>query len=329
MNIIHWGFLLLNKLMQKILVTEAIDGLALEYLKNEFSVTVDSSLWQKPDQLRQIIGDYDGLIIRNQTVVDQQLVSLAKRLRVIGRHGVGLDNINLEATRSAKLIVTFAPEQNAVSVAELALGLMLSLARKIPEAHQATKNGTWERQNFEGREIFGKKLGIVGLGKIGCRVGIRAKAFGMSILAHDTYISPDSLNMTEIQADLTSLDHLLAESDFVTCHLPLTLKTDRIFNYQAFCRMKSTSYFINLARGGLVDETGLIKALHENQIAGVALDVRQVEPPQVGRLEMIDQVILTPHVAGLTKEARERVLACVCHDVAAVLNGQTPRYPVS
>ena len=293
--------------MQKILVTEVIHGQALEHLKHEFSVTVDPNLWQKPEQLRQIIGNYDGLIIRNQTIVDQKLVSAADRLRVIGRHGVGLDNIDLRATKSAELIVTFAPEQNAVSVAELTLGLMLSLARKIPDANQATKNGNWERQRFEGSELFGKKLGIVGLGKIGFRVGIRARAFGMSILAHDTLISPDSLNLTEIGADLVSLENLLAESDFVTCHLPLTPKTDKIFNYHTFSHMKKNAYFINLARGGLVDETDLTKALKEELIAGVALDVRAVEPPTAGELEKTDRAILTPHIAGLTKEARERV----------------------
>ena len=314
--------------MQKILVTEVIHGQALEHLKHEFSVTVDPNLWQKPEQLRQIIGSYDGLIIRNQTIVDQKLVSAADRLRVIGRHGVGLDNIDLRATKSAELIVTFAPEQNAVSVAELTLGLMLSLARKIPDANQATKNGNWERQRFEGSELFGKKLGIVGLGKIGFRVGIRARAFGMSILAHDTLMSPDSLNITEIGADLVSLENLLAESDFVTCHLPLTPKTDKMFNYHTFSHMKKNAYFINLARGGLVDETDLTKALKEELIAGVALDVRGVEPPTAGELEKTDRAILTPHIAGLTKEARERVLTCICQDVALVLKGEPPRYPV-
>ena len=314
--------------MQKILVTEVIHGQALEHLKHEFSVTVDPNLWQKPEQLRQIIGNYDGLIIRNQTIVDQKLVSAADRLRVIGRHGVGLDNIDLRATKSAELIVTFAPEQNAVSVAELTLGLMLSLARKIPDANQATKNGNWERQRFEGSELFGKKLGIVGLGKIGFRVGIRARAFGMSILAHDTLMSPDSLNITEIGADLVSLENLLAESDFVTCHLPLTPKTDKMFNYHTFSHMKKNAYFINLARGGLVDETDLTKALKEELIAGVALDVRAVEPPTAGELEKTDRAILTPHIAGLTKEARERVLTCICQDVALVLKGEPPRYPV-
>ncbi len=314
--------------MQKILVTEVIHGQALEHLKHEFSVTVDPNLWQKPEQLRQIIGNYDGLIIRNQTIVDQKLVSAADRLRVIGRHGVGLDNIDLRATKSAELIVTFAPEQNAVSVAELTLGLMLSLARKIPDANQATKNGNWERQRFEGSELFGKKLGIVGLGKIGFRVGIRARAFGMSILAHDTLMSPDSLNITEIGADLVSLENLLAESDFVTCHLPLTPKTDKMFNYHTFSHMKKNAYFINLARGGLVDETDLTKALKEELIAGVALDVRGVEPPTAGELEKTDRAILTPHIAGLTKEARERVLTCICQDVALVLKGAPPRYPV-
>ena len=314
--------------MKKILVTEAIHGQALEHLKHEFSVTVNPSLWKKSEQLRQIIGNYDGLIIRNQTIIDQKLVSAAGRLRVIGRHGVGLDNIDLRATKSAELIVTFAPEQNAVSVAELALGLMLSLARKIPEANQVTKNGNWERQRFEGSEIFGKKLGIVGLGKIGYRVGTRARAFGMSILAHDTLISSDSLNITEIRADLVSLEDLLTESDFVTCHLPLTKKTEKMFNYQAFSRMKKNAYFINLARGGLVDETDLIKALQEELIAGVALDVRAIEPPTTGKLEKTGRVILTPHIAGLTKEARERVLTCICQDVALVLKGEPPRYPV-
>ena len=314
--------------MQKILVTEVIHGQALEHLKHEFSVTIDPNLWQKPEQLRQIIGNYDGLIIRNQTIVDQKLVSAADRLRVIGRHGVGLDNIDLRATKSAELIVTFAPEQNAVSVAELTLGLMLSLARKIPDANQATKNGNWERQRFEGSELFGKKLGIVGLGKIGFRVGIRARAFGMSILAHDTLMSPDSLNITEIGADLVSLENLLAESDFVTCHLPLTPKTDKMFNYHTFSHMKKNAYFINLARGGLVDETDLTKALKEELIAGVALDVRGVEPPTAGELEKTDRAILTPHIAGLTKEARERVLTCICQDVALVLKGEPPRYPV-
>jgi phosphoglycerate dehydrogenase-like enzyme len=208
-------------------------------------------------------------------------------------------------------------------VAEHVFGLLLALARKIPGADRSVKNGGWERKKYHGLELIGKTLGIIGLGKIGFRVALRAKAFGMHLLAHDAYLSPTNLHVTESGAALVSLDLLLAESDFLSVHLPLTLETRGMLNGQAFKKMKPTAFIINTSRGEVLVEEDLAKALQKNQLAGAALDVREKEPPPTeSSLYGLENVILTPHTAGLTYEAQEKVIDAVAEDVDRVLCGQ-------
>ena len=315
--------------MPKILVTENIVGEQMEILKRSFDVRFEPELWKSPDTLAEIVPEFEALIIRNQTVITPELIAVAKKLKVIGRHGVGIDNVDLNAATQAGVLVTYAPEQNAISVAELVIGLVLCLARKIPAADRSTREGNWERHRFTGTEIFNKTMGIIGLGRIGFRVGIRAQSFGMYIVAYDPYVNVDSLNVSELQASLLSLEDLCRQADYVTCHLPLTDETRKIFNYEIFCSMKPTAFFINLSRGGIVDEDGLLLALQSDKIAGAALDVRQYEPPEKDIFSEMENVILTPHIAGMTEESRERVVSRVCKDVAAILQGEIPVHVIN
>jgi D-3-phosphoglycerate dehydrogenase len=226
-------------------------------------------------------------------------------------------------------VVTSTPDQNAISVAEIAIGLMLSLARSIPNAHHDTRDGRWSRQQFLGIELYGKTLGIVGAGKIGYLTARRAQAFGMKILAYDPFLSRDNVYLSELHAELVELDDLLARSDIVSCHLPATSRTIGLLDAKHFQRMKPTAYFINTARGEVVREAGLLAALKNKQIAGAALDVRAKEPPEPSELELLPNVILTPHIAAFTREAQQRVTQTVCEDVARVLEGKPAQNAVN
>jgi D-3-phosphoglycerate dehydrogenase len=307
--------------MRDVLVTESIVGSEMESLKSHLDVVFEPDLWSTPDRLHKMIADFRAIIVRNQTKVTSELIASAPHLQVIGRAGVGLDNIDLDAATSAGIVVAYTPEQNAVSVAELTIGMMLALARKLVPADQTTKGGEWKRRESTGIELYGKTLGLVGLGRIGYRVGGRAKAFGMDIVAYDLYANPDAITVSESFARMMGLDELLGLADFVSCHVPLTSETVDLFNYDRFCQMKSTAYFINTSRGEVVDEEALAQALKEKRIAGAGLDVRQKEPPGKGPLSEIDNVILTPHIGAFTKEGQERVVSSVCRDVAAILGG--------
>lgn len=309
----------------QILVSENIGGKWIEELKAKFGVTIEPDLWKSPDKLKAMLPNYRALIVRNQTRVNADLLSAASKLLVIGRAGAGLDNIEVPAATAKGIVVVSTPDQNSISVAELTLGMMLGLARKIPAADRHAKGGGWERQKFVGMELYGKNFGVVGLGRIGFLTAVRARALGMNILAHDNYISPDAVAVAETHAKLMDLDALLAQSDFVSCHVPLTPETRHFFNYDRFCRMKPTAFFLNLARGEVVDETGLIRALQEKKLAGAGLDVREKEPPAASALSEMENVILAPHVAAFTREAQERVVAAVCQDVAAVLDGRAAK----
>lgn len=305
----------------EILITENVGGRWIEELKSKFTVVVEPDLWKSPDKIKALLPNARALIVRNQTRVNADLLSTAAKLQVVGRAGAGLDNIEVSAATAKGVVVVSTPDQNSISVAELTLGMMLGLARKIPQASQSTHGGGWERQKFVGTELYGKNFGVVGLGRIGFLTALRARALGMNILAHDTYVSPDAVAMAETRAQLMDLKTLLAQSDFVSCHMPLTPETKHFFNYERFCGMKPAAFFLNLARGEVVDEHGLIRALQEKKIAGAGLDVREQEPPQASALAGMENVILTPHIAAFTREAQERVVAAVCQDVAAVLGG--------
>jgi D-3-phosphoglycerate dehydrogenase len=228
----------------------------------------------------------------------------------------------VRAASDAGVVVAFTPEQNAISVAELTIGLMLSLARMIPAADASAKTGKWERQAFTGTELFGKTLGLVGLGRIGFLVAMRARAFGMRIMAHDAFVSPDSVLVAEPGAALVSMDELLAQADVVSVHVPRTPQTERFIGAAAFAQMKPNALFINTSRGEVVDEPALIAALRQKRIAGAALDVRTAEPPTAREPETMPNVILTPHIAAFTVEGQARVVTSICRDVAAVLRGE-------
>jgi len=305
----------------EILITENIGGYWIGELKKRFTVAVEPDLWRSADQIKSRLPGCRALIVRNQTRVDAELLSATDNLKIVGRAGAGLDNIEVPAATAKGIVVVSTPDQNSISVAELVIGVMLALARKIPAANQSTRAGGWDRQQFAGTELYGKNFGVIGLGRIGFLTAIRARALGMRILAHDQFVSPDSVAAAETHAQLMDLDSVLAQSDFVSCHTPLTPETRHLFNYERFCRMKPAAFFLNLARGEVVDEAGLVRALQEKKIAGAGLDVREQEPPQPGPLAGLENVILTPHIAAFTCEAQERVVAAVCQDVAAVLSG--------
>lgn len=311
-----------------VLVSESILGRAMDRLRKTHRVAFEPELWKEPARLLEAVSGVRALIVRNQTQVTAEVIARAEKLQIIARAGVGLENIDVAAASGAGVVVAFAPSQNAISVAELTIGLMLALARKIAAADRHVKSGGWDRQEFTGWELYGKTLGVVGFGRIGFLTARRAAAFGMDIVAHDPYLDLDGLSVTEVRPRLADLDELLGASDVVACHVPCTDQTRGMFHYERFCRMKPQALFVNVARGEVVDEAGLIRALKEGRLAGAALDVRQNEPPAPGPLCTMDNVILTPHVGAFTHEGQERVVAAVCGDVAAVLGDGAARHYV-
>jgi D-3-phosphoglycerate dehydrogenase len=311
--------------MPDILITENIIGEEMDKLRRSFDVVFEPDLWKQPEKILAMIPDFRALMIRNQTQVTRELIEAGTKLEVIGRAGVGLDNVDLQAATDHGVVVALTPEQNTNSVAELVIGLIFALARMIPAADNDTKRGEWKRQQFTGVEVLGKTLGIVGFGRIGVCTAAKARALGMEITAYDPYVDPESLKAMELRARITSLEDVLREADFISCHLPATKETVGLFNYERFCLMKPSAFFINTSRGDVVDEDGLIRALQEKRIAGAALDVRSHEPPQHSVLAEMENVIFTPHIAAFTHEAQRRVVAAICRDVASVLNGQAAR----
>lgn len=315
--------------MPDVLITENIIGEEMDKLRQSCDAVFEPELWKEPEKLAAMIGGFRALIVRNQTQVTRELLAVATKLEVIGRAGVGLDNVDVAAANERGIVVAFTPEQNTNSVAELAIGLMLGLARMIPAGDADTKAGGWKRQKFTGIEIQGKSLGLIGLGRIGASTAAKARALGMDIVAYDPFVDSESLKAMDLRARMLTLDEVLGQSDFVSCHLPATAETIRLFNYEKFCLMKPGAFFINTSRGEVVDEDGLLKALQEKKIAGAALDVRAKEPPAPSPLADMDNVILMPHIGAFTNEGQRRVVTAVCKDVMAVLEGGAAKYFVN
>lgn len=307
--------------MADILISENLRGAAVDALQTRFEVSLQPDLWKSPELLEKHVRNCRALMVRNQTPVTAKLLAAAPELLVVGRAGVGLDNIDVKAAEAAGIVIASTPDQNAISAAELTMGMILSLARMIPGANSDTKQGNWNRQNFLGVELYGKTLGIVGAGKIGYLTARRALAFGMKILAYDPYLSPDNILLSDLQAELVSLDELLTRADVVSCHLPATPETTGLMNAARFGRMNRGALFVNTSRGAVVVEADLAAALKSGLLGGAALDVRVQEPPAAGELETLPNVILTPHIAAFTHEAQERVTRAICDDVARVLDG--------
>jgi len=308
--------------MSEILVTERITGAALDRLRETHDVAYEPDLHARPDALREAVAGVRALIVRNQTRVTEAVLEAAPRLKIVGRAGAGLDNIDTAAAARRGVVVSYTPAENSVSVAELVLGLLLSLVRELPAAVEETRRGGWDRARFTGGELFGKTLGIVGLGRIGRLVAGRARGFGMTLLACDACLTADSPAVRENGARLVSFEELLAEADFVTVHVPLLDSTRGLFGADVFARMKPGAYFVNAARGEVVDEDALWDALAAKRLAGAALDVRATEPPGRDRFAGLDNVLLTPHIGAFTREAQERVVETVCRDVVEVLAGR-------
>ena len=315
--------------MPDILITENIRGPAVEALASRFDVVAMPDLWKDPSALLRHVGGFRGLLVRNQTRVDRALLEAAKQLVVVGRAGVGLDNVDIAAATELGILVTSTPEQNAISVAELTIGLLIALARMIPSADSDTRASNWNRQRFIGTELYGKTFGVLGAGKIGFLTARRARAFGMKILAYDPFLGPDNVLLSELDAQLVSLDDLLSRADVVSCHLPATAETAGLMNAARFAKMKPGALFLNTSRGEIVIEADLLAALKSGTIAGAALDVRTTEPPQCSELESLPNVIVTPHIAAFTHEAQDRVTRAICDDLTRVLHGEAARYPVN
>lgn len=271
-------------------------------------------------RLMELLPDAEGLVVRSGTFVDGELMEAAPRLRVVGRAGVGVDNIDLdEATRRGVLVVN-APMANSVSAAEHAFGLMLALARNIARADASIRSGRWERAEFRGVELEGKTLGLVGMGRIGSLVAQRALAFGMKVLAYDPYITAEQAR--QAGGELRELDSLLAESDFVSLHLPRTPETENLLGREAFRKAKRGIRIVNASRGGIIDEEALVEAIREGQVAGAALDVYAEEPMTAGPLTELPQVVLTPHLGASTVEAQHKAGLHVARSVVAALAGK-------
>ena len=307
-----------------ILITEDLQSPAIDALAARFAVVREPLLWKDAAKLKAALAETRTVMVRNQTQLTADVLAAAPKLIAIGRVGVGLDNIDLPTATAGGVAVIAPLDANAVSVAELTLGLLLALARKIPPADRSTKAGGWDRRGCTGIELSGKTLAICGFGRIGRLVAKRAAAFGLRLVVFDPFVKPGDATLTETGATLCGkLDEALAQADFVTTHSPLTPETKRMFNAQTFAVMKRGAFFVNTSRGGVVDEAALLATLQNGHLAGAALDVREVEPPKDrSAFEAIDSVILLPHIGSFTHEAQARTFEAVCVDLARVLRGE-------
>ncbi len=285
----------------KILVAEKIHKNALDLAATYADVSLETNL--TPQELIKRIPDYDALVVRSATKVTKEVINAAKNLKIIGRAGVGMDNIDVDAASKKGILVVNSPEASTIAVAELVFGSLLALNRKIVHAHHSMKSGKWERSKFEGSEVYGKNLGIVGFGRIGREVAIRAKAFGMHVLVYDPNISAESCAGYDVKY-YKELDEMLKHADVVTIHVPLTPKTRDLIGKEQFRLMKRSAVVINLARGGIINEEALYDALKDNVIRGAALDVYVSEPLDSSPLAQLDNIVMTPHLGASTEEAQ-------------------------
>jgi D-3-phosphoglycerate dehydrogenase len=289
----------------KIVVADELPASALELIRAEAGWVVDARYGRKPDVLAADLAGADAVIVRSATKVDAALMDAAPGLRVIARAGTGVDNVDVTAASARGILVVNAPGANSISVAEHACALMLALARSVPAADRAMKDGRWEKKQFLGTELRGKTLGIAGLGRIGQEVALRARAFGMRVVAHDPYISKEVA--AGLGVDLLTIDEMCATADVLTLHLPSTPETKHLFDDDRFSKCRPGLRIINTARGELIDEAALRRAIEQGIVAGAALDVFDTEPPADWSLIQLPQVIATPHIAASTEEAQELV----------------------
>jgi D-3-phosphoglycerate dehydrogenase/(S)-sulfolactate dehydrogenase len=303
-----------------ILISEDVWGAPFEELSKRRSIHQDTDLWQDASKLKESVKEAQVLVVRNRTKVTADVIAAAPKLKVIARAGVGLDNIDLEAADSAGVIVVAGLGANAISVAEMTLGLALALSRDIAAQDQITKSGNWNRT--PGVEITGKTWGLLGCGATGRATANLLKGFNCKVLGFDPFFQGNA----EIQ--MGTWDEVVSKSDFISVHMPATSQTIGSINQEFFTKMKSTAFLINVGRGELVNEADLIEALKAKTIAGAALDVRTTEPPLKGELEQIQNLILTPHIAGITKESQLAINQILVNNIDLVLDGKKATHAV-
>lgn len=312
--------------MPKVLVSDPIDQVGIDILSQVAQVDVKTDL--SPDDLIHIISGYDALMIRSGTRVTQAVIEAGSQLKIIGRAGVGVDNVDVLAATRKGIVVVNSPEGNTIAAAEHTLAMMMAMSRYIPAANQDVKANKWDRKQFTGVEVYKKTLGIVGLGKIGAHVATVARAMGMKLLAYDPFISHERAE--QLGCRIVEMDVLLQQADYITLHIPKTAETTHLINAAAIARMKPTARIINCARGGIIDEAALATALKEGKIAGAALDVYEQEPLGDSPLRSLGkEMVMTPHLGASTEEAQANVAIDVAEQIRDVLLGLPARSAVN
>jgi D-3-phosphoglycerate dehydrogenase len=309
----------------KILLTDGLEENGQEILRKSAEVVNNPTI--TADELLQVVGDYDAVIVRGRTKVVPAVFAAGKKLKVVGRSGVGVDNIDLNAAREHKVTVVNSPIATSISVAELTLALMLSLVRDLPRGDAGIKNGKWLKKEMEGAELYGKTLGVVGFGRIGSLVAQRAAAFGMQVIGYDPILNAEE--MKQRGGRFVSLDELYQQADVITLHLPLTNETRGMINTQAIAKMKQGVRIICAARGGVIDEAALLAGLESGKVAGAGLDVFATEPPGQTPLAVHPHVVCVPHIGAQTVEAQFRSAADIATEVLAALGGEPLRWKVA
>ncbi len=307
----------------KVLVADPIAQRGIDELANGGNLDVTVKIGLKPEQLLEIIGEFDALVVRSETKVTAKVIEAATKLKVIGRAGVGVDNVDVDAATKRGIIVMNTPGGNTISTAEHAFSLMVSTARNIPQADASVKAGKWDRKTFVGVELYNKTLAILGMGRIGTEIARRAIAFGMRVLAYDPYLSASRARSLQVEL-VESLDEIIPQADFITLHMPLTAETKYMLDARRLAKTRKGVRIVNCARGGLVEEAALIEALKSKQVAAAALDVFETEPlPADSPLRGLPNLILTPHLGASTAEAQEGVGIEVAEQIrAALLSGE-------
>ncbi|MFH1867385.1 MAG: phosphoglycerate dehydrogenase [Candidatus Omnitrophota bacterium] len=313
--------------MYKILVCDPLSDEGLKILKKQKNFKVDIMLKQSPEELKKIIGEYDALLVRSGTKVTEDIIKHAKNLKVIGRAGVGLDNVDAAAATKKGIIVMNTPGGNTISTAEHTMSLMLSLSRNIPQSDASMKSGAWDRKKFMGVELYGKVLGIIGLGRIGTEVSKRALSFGMRVIAFDPFFTANKAATSEIE--LVDLKKLFSLSDYITVHTPLNNETRHIISKKEISMMKKGVRIINCARGGIIDEKAVLEAIESGIVAGAAFDVYENEPPKDSLLVKSPKVVATPHLGASTEEAQLNVAVEIASQVSDALLGKGIRNAVN
>lgn len=301
----------------KILISDPLSDAGIQLLQETPGVDVHVDTGLNSEKLKEIIGDFDALIIRSATHVSADILSCAARLKAIGRAGIGLDNVDIKEASRRGIVVMNTPEGNTITTAEHTIAMIMALSRNIPQATASLKAGRWEKKNFKGQEVFNKTLGLIGAGHIGRIVADRARGMKMKVVVYDPYLKPEAVE--KMDCEPVSLNELLSRADYITIHTPKTAETSHMINQEAFAAMKKGAMLINCARGGIVDEDALYEALNSGHLAGGAFDVFESEPPGESKLMSLPNFICTPHLGASTREAQDNVAIEVAEQMIAYL----------